>query len=290
MPLEFRPRRAFRKPGKKMQLALAIILLLIAAAFVAFWVAVRLHQTAAPAEDSGDSSADVSGVQADPTWEPAYLLVLLSDEDTLRPVLLRSDPLRPILQATPLSGAAQLSETARLDALYRKEGAASVTAAVAKALDVPLTHYIAMRSDEVESWLNYLENGLTLTLPEAVRSGALQLEAGERNLTATQVTLLLRYTGWSDAGYGDTVAADALTAMLNQYFRSGRHPQGDFSALSNLCKTDLRISDFTADAARLTYLMAQNQGALCRTVLPQWRQDANGVVPEAAPYAQAVSP
>lgn len=288
MSLEFR-RRRFHKPGKKMQLVLASILLLIAAGFVVFWVAVRLHQPTAPAESSSVSSADPSAVQADPAWEPTYLLILLTDEEAPRAVLLRSDPLHSSLQATPLSPAAWVSDSSQLDALYRKEGAAAVTAAVAAALDIPLGHYVALRYDEVESWLNYLENGLTLTLPEPVQSGALRLEAGERSLTATQSVNLLRYTGWSTAGQTQTVAADAVTAMLNQYFRAIRYLEGDFSALSNLCKTDLRISDFTADKARLTYLTAQNQGSLCRTALPEWQQRDGEPLLQPAPYTRAVT-
>lgn len=288
MPLEFR-RRRLRKPGKKAQFALAIAVLLIAAAFVAFWVAVRLHQPTAPAESSSDSSSDPAAVHADPAWEPTYLLLLLTDEETPHTVLLRSDPLHASLQATPLPAAALVSDSTQLDVLYRKEGAAAVTAAVAAALDIPLQHYMALRYDEAESWLNYLENGLTLTLPEPVQSGALWLEAGERSLTATQSVNLLRYTGWNTAGQAETIAADAVTAMLNQYFRSDRYLEGDFSALSNLCKTDLRISDFTADKARLTYLAAQNQGALCRTVLPEWKQENDGTVLDPALYLRAVT-
>lgn len=286
MPLEFR-RRRFHKPGKKMQLVLASILLLIAAGFVVFWVAVRLHQPAAPAESS--SSADSSVAQADSAWEPTYLLILLTDEEAPRAVLLRSDPLSSSLQATPLSPAAWVSDNSQLDALYRKEGAVAVTTAVATALDIPLRHYIALRYDEAESWLNYLENGLTLTLPEPVQSGTLRLEAGERSLTATQSVNLLRYTGWSNAGQTQTVAADAVTAMLNQYFRASRYLEGDFSALSNLCKTDLRISDFTADKARLTYLTVQNQGSLCRTILPEWQQKDGESLLQSAPYTRAVA-
>lgn len=288
MPLEFR-RRRLRKPGKKAQFALAIAVLLIAAAFVAFWVAVRLHQPTAPAESSSDSSSDPAAVHVDPAWEPTYLLLLLTDEETPHTVLLRSDPLHASLQATPLPAAALVSDSTQLDVLYRKEGAAAVTAAVAAALDIPLQHYMALRYDEAESWLNYLENGLTLTLPEPVQSGALWLEAGERSLTATQSVNLLRYTGWNTAGQAETIAADAVTAMLNQYFRSDRYLEGDFSALSNLCKTDLRISDFTADEARLTYLAAQNQGALCRTVLPEWKQENDGTVLDPALYLRAVT-
>ncbi len=288
MSLEFR-RRRFHKPGKKMQLVLASILLLIAAGFVVFWVAVRLHQPTAPTESSSDSSSDPSAVHADPDWEPTYLLLLLTDEEAPHTVLLRSDPLHASLQATPLPAAALIDGSTRLDTLYRKEGAAAVTAAVAAALDIPLQHYMALRYDEAESWLNYLENGLTLTLPEPVRSGALWLEAGERSLTATQSVNLLRYTGWNTAGQAETIAADAVTAMLNQYFRATRYLEGDFSALSNLCKTDLRISDFTADKARLTYLTAQNQGALCRTVLPEWKQENNGTVLDPALYLRAVT-
>lgn len=287
MALEFR-RRRFRKPGKTMQLILAGLLLLIAAGFVVFWVAVRLHQPAAPAESSSDSSTDAAA-QADPTWEPTYLLILLTDEDAPRAVLLRSDPLRASLQATPLSSAAWISDSSRLDTLFRKEGAAAVTNAVAAALDIPLQHYVALRYDEVESWLNYLENGLILTLPEAVESGGLRLEAGEHSLTATQSVNLLRYTGWSTAEQAQTVAADAVSAMLNQYFRTNRYLEGDFSALSNLCKTDLRISDFAADKARLTYLTAQNQGALCRTVIPEWKQKDGVPLLQPAPYTRAIT-
>lgn len=287
MPLEFR-RRRFRKPGKKGQYALALLALLAVIAVVCFWVAVRLHQPSAPEEStSGDTSAD--DPQADPSWEPAYLLVLITDEEAPRAVLLRSDPYKGAMQATPLPVNARVQEDTQLYALYRKQGAAAVTAALADTLEIPLQHYMAMRYDQVESWLNYLENGLVLTLPEAVQYASLRLEAGEHNLTATQAVSLLQYTGWQDAARAEQIAADALCAMLNQYLTAARYLAGDFAALSNLCRTSLRIGDFTAGKDRLTYLAEQNAGSLCRTVTPEWKRTGDMVTLDGSVYTRAVT-
>lgn len=287
MPLEFH-RRRFRPPGKKGQYALALLALLIVAAMVCFWVAVRLHQPSAPEEPDADSSS-AEGVQADPTWEPAYLLVLITDEEAPRAVLLRSDPYKGAMQATPLPVNARVQEDTQLYALYRKQGAAAVTAALADTLEIPLQHYMAMRYDQVESWLNYLENGLVLTLPEAVQYASLRLEAGEHNLTATQAVSLLQYTGWQDAARAEQIAADALCAMLSQYLTAARYLAGDFAALSNLCRTSLRIGDFTAGKDRLTYLAEQNAGSLCRTVTPEWKRTGDMVTLDGSVYTRAVT-
>lgn len=287
MPLEFR-RRRFRKPGKKGQYALALLALLAVIAVVCFWVAVRLHQPSAPEEPDADSSS-AEGVQADPTWEPAYLLVLITDEEAPRVVLLRSDPYKGAMQATPLPVNARVQEDTLLYALYRKQGAAAVTAALADTLEIPLQHYIAMRYDQVESWLNYLENGLVLTLPEAVQYASLRLEAGEHNLTATQAVHLLQYEGWQDAARAEQIAADALCAMLNQYLTAARYLAGDFAALSNLCRSSLRIGDFTAGKDRLTYLAEQNAGSLCRTVTPEWKRTGDMVTLDGSVYTRAVT-
>ena len=287
MPLEFR-RRRFRKPGKKGQYALALLALLAVIAVVCFWVAVRLHQPSVPEEPDADSSS-AEGVQADPTWEPAYLLVLITDEEAPRAVLLRSDPYKGAMQATPLPVNARVQEDTQLYALYRKQGAAAVTAALADTLEIPLQHYMAMRYDQVENWLNYLENGLVLTLPEAVQYASLRLEAGEHNLTATQAVSLLQYTGWQDAARAEQIAADALCAMLNQYLTAARYLAGDFAALSNLCRTSLRIGDFTAGKDRLTYLAEQNAGSLCRTVTPEWKRTGDMVTLDGSVYTRAVT-
>lgn len=287
MPLEFR-RRRFRKPGKKGQYALALLALLAVIAVVCFWVAVRLHQPSAPEEPDADSSS-AEGVQADPSWEPSYLLVLITDEEVPRAVLLRSDPYKGAMQATPLPVNARVQEDTQLYALYRKQGAAAVTAALADTLEIPLQHYMAMRYDQVESWLNYLENGLVLTLPEAVQYASLRLEAGEHNLTATQAVHLLQYEGWQDAARAEQIAADALCAMLNQYLTANRYLAGDFAALSNLCRTSLRIGDFTAGKDRLAHLAEQNAGSLCRTVTPEWKRTGDMVTLDGSVYTRAVT-
>lgn len=274
MPLEFR-RRRFRMPGKKGQIILAVVLLLLAAAVTAAWIVVSYQMDKAKQTASADmpdaSSEPVTAVYT--PQDAATVLLMLTDTGHERFTLVQADPAGSALRVAAVPELLAVGEDTTLVGVYRKSGAAAAVEAVQTALELPVRHYIAMTAEQAEEWLNYLENGVAVTLPEAVsftddRGIVLRLEAGERNLTATQAVALLRYTGWSDPQTDRLFHAQIVTAMLQRYFTPERRLGTDFAALSNTCRTSLRISDFNLYREKLVYLAGQLQadGAGLQTV------------------------
>lgn len=271
MPLEFR-RRRFRPPGKKGQTALAVLALLVTVAAVCAWIVVTYHSTLDKSGSSADSGS--SAAASEPAYTEAdirHLLLLFTDEGFERFALLRSNPAEPAIHIAVLPADTDAGGIT-LAALYRRDGAAAAAEAVGRMLDITVNHYIAMDGRALEAWLNYLEGGLTVTLPEEVcfsESGsALRLPAGEHNLTATQAVGVLRYTGWQDPACGSAVTGELLAAMGRQYLTPARSFSADFASLSNTARTDLRISDFNARRPVLQTLAEKNDGTLFRVVDP----------------------
>lgn len=266
--MALRQRRRPGRPFDRWVLPLALAVLLVAVAGTALWIVVSLHQPPEPSDTDPDSA---SSAPVDPDWTPACFLTVISDENRLCACLIRSDPANGTLRVAPLSPQMTLEKENTLEKLYRSQGAAAVAAALSDQLSIDNPHYFTLTFSEAEKWFNYLESGLEYTLEEPVEYTdadglSLRLTAGAHNLTALQAVGLLRYTGWSSPARADETAAALACQMLNQYFVADRRLESDFSALSNLCRTDLRIGDFTAARPRMTHLAAQNTGALCRMV------------------------
>ena len=238
------------------------------------------EQSRNPEPDESTSSAPPA---AEYTAEDAgNLLIIVRDDSAEHYVLVQADPAEKEMVSVPLPGGLTADGKGSLSATLAKSGPAKATALVETALELPVSHYIQMTGNQVESFLNYLENGVTLTLPQAVEftdeNGAkLQLKAGEHTLNATQAVSLLRYTDWKNKADSQRVAADLVCALLNDYVYEGRYFSGDFATLANLSQTDLRIGDFSAWKEILDYLAANNNGSLCSQVELAGSTDKDGL-------------
>lgn len=268
MPLYFRP-RSKRPLSRRAQFALAFAALALALGVVAAWMAVGYYS-----EQSRNPNTQENSSSAPPTVEytaedTGNLLFILREEDICHYTLIQADPQHREMVAAALPGGLTDGNTTLAEALNKK-GATKAASVVGDALELPVSHHMVMSFAQAENFLNYLENGVTLTLPQTIEfvdeNGAkLQLKAGKQTLNAAQAVSLLRYEDWKDPADRQSIATRLVHAILNAYVREGRYFTGDFSTLANLCQTDLRIGDFTAWRETLEYLATANtDGTLCR--------------------------
>ncbi len=245
MSLEFRKRR-FRKPGKNGQLAIALAAVLLGLCIAATWIAISFR----PQPDSGtDTSSDPQdGAESYASMTPRNLLVMLTDKGYERFTLVQIDPADQRVRVAAVPSLLSDDADKTLVDVLHKSGIVDAVKLTADALRLPIHHYIALTAEQAESWFNYLESGIVITLPQKVdftdEAGAVvRLDKGEHNLTATQTVALLRYNGWSDPT--DTYFhAQIMAAMINQHATPQRRYAADFAKLSNLGRTSLRIGDF----------------------------------------------
>lgn len=269
MPLYFRP-RSKRPLSRRAQFTLAFAALALALGLATAWIMVSYY-----ADQSRNPDADTSISSAPPTVaytanDTGNLLMIVKDDTIENFLLVQAAPVEQRMTAVPLPPGLTADGRTTLATIFAKNGAAKAAALVSQALELPVSHYIQMTGNQTEEFLNHLGNGVSLTLPQAVEftdeNGAkLQLKTGAHSLTSTQAVSLLRYDGWKNQKDGQRIAADLVGAVLNAYVREGRYFHNDFAALANLCRTDLRIGDFTAWKDTLEYLATSNHGQLCST-------------------------
>ena len=270
MPLYFRP-RSKRPLSRRVQFALAFAALALALGIVAAWMAVGYYSEQSRNPDTQENSSSPPPAAAYTAEDSGNLLVIFRDDNTEHFILVHADPAEREMATVPLTGSLSADGEASLSATLAKSGPAKAVALVETALDLPVSHYIQMTGNQMESFLNRLDSGVTLTLPQVIEftdeNGAkLHLKAGKHTLNATQAVSLLRYTALKDKADGQRVAADLVCGVLNDYVYEGRYFSSDFASLSNLSQTDLRIGDFSAWQETLEYLAAANDGTLCSRV------------------------
>ncbi len=264
MSLEFRKRR-FRKPGKGGQLAIAIAAVVLALGIVAAWVAVSFRPQPDPSTTSSDASQD------DVTYEneaARNLLVILTDNGYERFTLVQISPATQSVSVAAVPPTLIGDSGITLVETMHKSGYADAVRLAADTLELPITHYFALTAEQAESWFNYLESGLTVTLPQTVsftdeRGTVVRLDAGEHNLTATQTVALMRYNGWTSVENTRTFTVQIVAAMINRYVTPERRFSSDFSSLSNLSRSSLRISDFNNFLPILKYTVSGGNHPLC---------------------------
>lgn len=246
MSLEFRKRR-FRKPDKNGQLAIALGAVALGLCIAIAWMAISFRPQ--PSTDNTSSDSTQSDTTSFDTVEATNLLVLLTDEGHERFTLVQIAPAVQQIRVAAVPAALADDDGNTLVNTMRKSGLVDAVKLTADVLRLPVKHYIAITADKAESWFNYLENGIVMTLPQAVdftddAGAVVRLEEGEHNLTATQTVALIRYDGWKDATVTRQFPATVMAAMINQHATAERRYAADFSTLSNLSRTSLRIGDF----------------------------------------------
>lgn len=277
MPLYFRKRRPL---GQRAQFILAITALALVLALLLGWLFMR-HQLSrepqGPESSAPSESAPPTYTEADTT----QLLVILTDTGAEQFWLVQAAPMNKKMHIASIPAKTTTPAGLTLAEALHKHGPATATSHVATLTGLSVRSHMALSSADAETFLNDLEGGLSYTLPEAVQfteqnEATVRLPAGPRTLTAAQTAGLLRYTHWTKNETQQTAGADLLSAILNQYLSPDRGLHGDFSTLSNLCQTNLRIHDYNAYKDTLDYLAASNTGDICDTVTLPGKYDKAG--------------
>ena len=267
MALEFR-RRIFPKPTQKRLLIAGIILLIAVIALVTVWVVNDYHERLEPTQPT-ETSEDTPAVYT--AADESHCLLILPDLPETRFVLVVSQPAKKRISAVSIPGNAAADNGKPLQTVFKKQGAADTTAAIAAALGIDIPYYIEADGTAVEDYITYLAQGLTVTVDENIAytddKVNVHFDAGQLHLTGTQAVSVLKYTGWSDAAKGEALAGEMLSSLLNQYLTEDRGLTADFSRLSNTVKTNLRIDIFHGYRETLLYLARQNKGEICRPFL-----------------------
>lgn len=244
---------------------LACLALALAITCMILWIWIGFRK---PTEPNSDNSATDSSRYEEPNTTIGRSLVILDYADSKQFMLIQSDPVRNRITVATLPANLADSDGNTLTTLFTKHGPLRVTQAVSSALELSVNHYITLTADGTQDFLDDLDSGVLFTLPEDIRyiddnGSQIRLTAGEHTLSGAQTAAVLQYTDWKDT---DSIAADIIAALINQYLVSGRRFDGYFASLANAAQTDLRIDNFNAFRATLAQLAESNQGTLCQTI------------------------
>ena len=262
MALEFYKRR-FRKPGKKMQYALAISALLLALAILVVWIIIGQKLDASKSESSADSTLSTAPVDPLTAEDEGRLLLIINGEKHHRFVLVHTDPANSTIRVTTISENAITEENQTLSELYLKKGGAYVTKLIGKKVKSDVRYYAAVSAEDAEGWFTHLGDELTVKLDGEITLSdgpdkTVTLPAGENAVKPEQALALL----CSDDST-DKAAAEVIAAMLRQHLRAGRNFSADFTYLSNIAQTGLRIDNYNKYADNLAYLAEKNTNGAC---------------------------
>ena len=290
------PSRRKEARNRRIRIALCLTAMVLAILTLAAWLGIRYYLSgiaSQPPENSEPSSLPEEPLPA----ETATSLLILGDRGEEQFLLVQFAPADGRAYVAPLPTTMDDGSGQSLSSLLQKSGAPRVKSAVQAMLQLPLSHYVTVTAKGVEDYMNYLEGGLTMTLPEAVNttdtSGlTVRLNAGQRQLTAAQIAVLLRYDGWSSAAVRSRFAADLVATVLNQYLQPGHRFDGDFAALANVIQSDIRIDHYNAYRTALHGLADSNTGELAcvlslagKTEQGLWRPDVAAIRAQTPLYA-----
>lgn len=271
------------KPKKKHReklsnaLVFLIVFLLFFAVFggLGLWVVMKINQE----RRNGADASSVASTAPTVTFTAADtrdLFLVTTDKEAQGFLVVHADPANTRMRvlAVPRDTTVDVDTSQqRLYELYAAAGVQQAKQAVERLLNIECGNYAVISYDNVEKWVGRLGDGLIFTLPETLDyeseddSYAIRLEGGARTLTAAQTVKVMRYPKW----YGGRkqqadVQAQLLSAMLNQYLRSGRNLQNDFDGLIGLLQSDIKVSHFVAAQPALDYLASRNTGSICSSV------------------------
>ncbi|MBE6806596.1 MAG: hypothetical protein E7527_01085 [Ruminococcaceae bacterium] len=267
MPYYYKKQK--RWDGRKAtQYGLAILVLLIGIVILFSWLFIRYQMGSAP--DTNEQAPPTTVQQETPT-EIGRCLLIFDFDGVERFVLVQTDPAHHRITAVPVASTIADHDGCTLAQALHRHGALSVTNTISKTLDLPTQHYISFTPKGVEDLVNHLDEGILFQVPEKVtytdENGAnIVLSAGEHRLSAGQVRTLLAYTGWNKAVNRSYLAADLVTATLNQYLSENRSLEAQFSIIFNASTTDLRNDNFISYRSALALLAQNNHGTVCQRV------------------------
>lgn len=269
MPLYYG--RSNKPSGKRVaSFIFAFLLLLLAIVVTTAWMVIRFRQSTPP---TPSENSNTTSQYEDPLTAVDSSLIILDMGDTPRFVLVQTDPARLVVNVATIPVNIMDDNGNTLSSLLTKHGSLKVVQTVSAALELPIAHYITWSADGVQTFLNELNNGIVLNLPESIvyadENGiTVRLQAGEQKLSGIQAAAVLRFTAWEDSSLTQTVPAQIVASVLNQYLVPEQRLDGYFAALADTAQTDLRIDNYNGFRRVLSHLSEHNTGALCRIVVP----------------------
>lgn len=261
MPLYFTEKKKHWPPPKAVQYILAIALLLIAIFALGAWLFIYFGNTTPQPEETPQDGTVIS---PEDLPNAGYCLVIVEDAGLERFALVKTAPKSQQILVTALSADTATNEGTLSDVL-KKHGPSRAAQSIADTLNLPMVHYMSFSINDLETLFTRWGNSLPLSIPEEVsykdENGAtIFLKAEHRKLTPSQIASLFRYDQWENSENHDGLAADVITAALNECLLPGKSLKGYFELLSNTAVTDLRIDQFNAYVIGWEYLVAANQG------------------------------
>lgn len=264
MALYFGKRRPLSRTA---QYVLAFIGLLLGLAIMISWLTIRMRQST-PNEQTENSDPSSMYVES-PTTVGHALLILDTDKRDYF-MLIKTDPVKNQILVSNLP-TTMVAEDTTLQKLWQKHGPIRATKAVAETLALPVNHYVQLDETGMVEFLNYFEDGITITLPESIHTrdenGApIRLSTGKNKLVAQQTAAVIRHTGWKEKQNASKTVTSLVSAIFNQYLLPETSFNGYFSALANTSQTDLRIDHYNSYKDTLAHLATQNAGEICHVV------------------------
>ncbi len=252
-----------------MQFGFAFLALFLSIGIAVVWLVIQ----------SGSGPSDVtsqptSSAISETTYtyeDAANLLVILREGSVCHYTLVQANPADRKLYTVPIPGNLAVDNDNSLDAMLASQGPTKCATALSKATDLTINQYVLMDAEEVESYLSHFEKGVALTLPQAIavvdsNGATLRLDAGQHTLNAGQIASLLCYDQWNEPLYKTDFAAQLLESLLDTYFNAQQNLGYDFSILSNLWLSALRIHHFSAYKSTLQSIAQSNEGDICQLI------------------------
>lgn len=183
---------------------------------------------------------------------PVGVLCILREGETAFYTAVTVDPATRTVSARPLN------DTAFHD-MYLAHGAAFLREYLYNN-GVAVDFYVDVTFEELRELLQYLGDGVAVTLPQAVAytdaAGlSVSFPAGMLNLSANRTADLLRGIVGRDTAT-DTVAA-MWADILCRYLVKERETAADYKALADVGETDIRIYDFHAALPHIKKMTAR---------------------------------
>lgn len=158
------------------------------------------------------------------------------------------------------------TEQTRLFERYKNTDLGTVTAEVANLLQWDITHYAVISYHALTQFVTYLNEGVIYTLTENISyqnavGTTVNMAAGARTLSATQVPDVLRYTAWHGGRRARANAqGDIVAALFDQYFTATRLEgnDSDFKKFISLTRSNILTSDYVTAQDTLLAVARRN--------------------------------
>lgn len=261
----------FNKPkttNKPVHIVLTTLIAVLAIAVLTGWLTLSYLQNR-PAENQPLSDEIIP--PAETITEPATCLLILDMDTVQHYMLIQTVPESGKVLIASVPSNLQTETDDSLTDLLKRNGPVKVTETVSGQLSLGVENYLYLTHSGVNKFLNEMDNGITITLPEAIKytdeNGITSsLSAGKSTLTAGQATAALSYAKWANKKHSTLTATRIIASLMNGYMKPDRSLKGYFGALANVAQTNLRIDHYIAYAPALEQIAESNTGKVADVV------------------------